>query len=325
MNYDAVVYGFVNPDLIMYPPKGERITFAREIFCHRATVRPAGPGGYTAITMARLGLRCCSIDKVGSDIFGRFMIGELNRFGVDTKYMKVLQDDEPGFTVSIVGKGGEGGTMIAAVPRWTLTTSFEEILSSLKNAPDGKVFYIGVWFPSILPKLKGEHVLEIFRYAKERGFLVGMDINYKPKEGPSREEVRELKNALKYVDVLIPNLRDAEIIVGSKSPRESAHSLLQLGPKIVGLKMGGKGCYVVSKEESALISGHKVNVVDTAGAGDVFDGAFVYGWLKGWKPREIASFANATSALYISQEVDEIFPTAQQVYDFLKRKKGEST
>lgn len=174
----------------MYPPKGQKTTFAREIFCPRVIVKPTGPGGYTAITMAKLGLRCCSIDKVGSDIFGRFMIDELKRFGVDTKYMKVLPDDEPGFTVSIVGEGGEGGTMIASMPKRILMTSFEEVISSLKNAPDGNMFCMGVWIPSLLSKFKGEHMVKIFRYARERGFSISMDINYinQRKDHPERSK-----------------------------------------------------------------------------------------------------------------------------------------
>jgi len=244
----------------------------------------------------------------------------MKRLGLETGYIKFYSGNNL-FVVSVV-QNGEGGTMIAYVPQELLSTSFNEVSSMIKNAPDGKILYVFSWFwSSLLPKLKGKPMHKILRYAKKKGFSIVLDVNYKPKENPSRYEVKEFKKSLKYVDVLLPNLRDAEIIVGRKPLAKTAYSLLQFGPKIVGLKAGDKGSYVASKEESGYIPPFKVKVLDTTGAGDIYGGAFTYGWLKGWKPKKIATFANAASAFGISHEKKSKYPTVRQIQELLRKTK----
>lgn len=324
-DYDVVVFGTVNPDIIVYPLRGLKQVHTRMISFKRK-IRSAGPGAHGAIALSRLGLKCCSIDAVGPDIFGRFIVDELKRFGVDTEHMKGYSGEEM-FTIWIVDERGEGKTMIAAPPSKPIFASFDEAMSFFEKIPKGKMIYLGHWFWPYLnlfsePRGKPSH--KILHLAKERGFSIVLDINYNVwmEKRPPKNEVRELKKSLKYVDVLVPNLLDARILVGSKSPKESSQSLLKLGPEIIGLKMGNKGCYVASKEESVYIPSLKVKVKDTIGAGDIFGSAFAYGWLKGWKPKKIGTFANAAAAFFISHEnLYEKFPTPNQVHDFLKKEK----
>jgi sugar/nucleoside kinase (ribokinase family) len=55
--------------------------------------------------------------------------------------------------------------------------------------------------------------------------------------------------------------------------------------------------------------GNNVKVVDTTGAGDVFRGAFLYGFLQGWEVGDILRFTNAVSALKCTRpEAVLVFP-----------------
>jgi len=320
MKFDVVIANAIlHPDIIMYPTKGHKITFMRVLFVPAMEIR-SGAGAYAGLAMSRLGLRCCYVDKLGSDMFGRFTRDELEHHGLDMRHVNFYPGSSS-FCVSIV-QNGEGGTIICYLPPERLSISFNEMSSMFRKAPDGKIIYMFTWFWSwLFPKLKGTPTHKIIRHAKKRGFSIVLDVNYKPKENPSKCEIRELKKSLKYVDVLLPNLRDAEIIIGRKPLAETAHSLLQLGPKIVGLKASDKGSYFASKEESGYIPPFKVRVLDTTGAGDIFGGAFTYGWLKGWKPKKIATFANAASAFGISHEEKNKYPTLRQIQEFLRKAK----
>lgn len=319
MKHDVTICnGFPHPDIVIYLPKEQEITPMRMLATYKTEIR-LGAGVYSGMMMSRLGLRCCYIDKVGSGIFGLFTINEMKRFGLDTKHIKFYSGDNL-FCVVITRKGGDD-TMVCYFPQEILSTSFNEVLSMIKNAPDSKVLYLFSWFWSFtFPKLKRKPTHKILHYAKKRGFSIVLDVNYKLKEKPPKHDVEELKKALKDVDVLIPNLRDAETIVGQKPPAKVALSLLKLGPKIVGLKMGDKGSYVASKQESGQIPPFKVEIFDTTGAGDVFGGAFTYGWLKEWKPKKIATFANAASAFCISHEKKNKYPTLRQIQELLGKK-----
>ena len=321
--YDAVVFGIANPDIVVYPPEGIKLTYSRLTLSDKRVIRPGGPGGIVAIALARLGLKTCFIGNIGYDIFGRFMEEELKQFGVDTSHAMVYSGEEI-FTISIVDEKGEGGTMIAAPPTKPFFHSSSDMMSHFKKIPKGRIFYLGHWFWPYLNLFEIEDVtkLEILRSIKERGFSIVLDINYKVKEDPSRDDVNELINALKHVDILLPNERDAKIIVKSGSIEKIARTLLKFGPKIIGLKLGDKGCYVASIEASAYVPAFKVKVEDTAGAGEVFGAAFTYGWLKGWDIKKIGEFANAASAYYISHaKPKEKFPTSKQVLKFLEKRK----
>jgi sugar/nucleoside kinase (ribokinase family) len=66
----------------------------------------------------------------------------------------------------------------------------------------------------------------------------------------------------------------------------------------------------------------KVKVVDTTGAGDVFHGAFAYGFLQGWGVKKIAEFASAVSALKCTKLGGRSgIPTLEEALDFIKEQK----
>jgi len=319
---DVVLISTLCPDILMYAEQEQKIIPGREIFVPYMQIRPGGPSSYSAITMAKLGLHCCPIDKVSSDIFGDFMLKELERFGVDTKYIGISSDEKTSVTVAISTRS-EQDTMVA-YPGPNRKLSVDSMISSLKRAPAGKVLHVAVYpFSNYLRHFKNEDISRFFQYAKKRGFLISLDPNQHHPESCSKDEIEKFLRDLKYVDVLLLNLNEGKMATGEKSPVEIVSFFLNSGPKVVALKLGEKGSCVGSQEEDVQkVSSFKVEVVDTTGAGDVFDGAFIYGLLKGWKLRKIAIFANAAAALYISQpKIDKKFPSAQDIHNFLKREK----
>jgi len=44
----------------------------------------------------------------------------------------------------------------------------------------------------------------------------------------------------------------------------------------------------------------RIDVLDTTGSGDAFDGVFVLATLDGWEPKKAASFANVVGALTVT-------------------------
>ncbi|MEA3421800.1 MAG: carbohydrate kinase family protein, partial [Acidobacteriota bacterium] len=83
-----------------------------------------------------------------------------------------------------------------------------------------------------------------------------------------------------------------------KSPEEITSFLLKYGIKIVGLKMGKKGCFLCKQgEKGTYIPAFPVKAVDTTGAGDAWVAGFLTGFIKGWPLEKIGSFANGVGAL----------------------------
>jgi ribokinase len=70
----------------------------------------------------------------------------------------------------------------------------------------------------------------------------------------------------------------------------------------VVLKRGAEGAYVaLAGGDAAWVKPFPVQVVDTVGAGDCFNGAFAVGLLEGLDPFAAARFASAAAAISVSR------------------------
>ena len=76
---------------------------------------------------------------------------------------------------------------------------------------------------------------------------------------------------------MMPNALELELITGETDIPKGAALLIEMGVKIVAVKLGDKGCYVTNGEEKKTIQPYKVQAVDTTGAGDAFNAGFLYG------------------------------------------------
>lgn len=72
--------------------------------------------------------------------------------------------------------------------------------------------------------------------------------------------------------------------------------LRRAGARTVVVKLGARGCYVDGDEWKGVVPAFPVRAIDTTGAGDVFDAAFLYGWRAGWDLQTCARFANVMAA-----------------------------
>jgi ribokinase len=77
--------------------------------------------------------------------------------------------------------------------------------------------------------------------------------------------------------VLMPNTVELEQLTGEEDYRKGADYMINVGVKVVAVKLGSKGCYVTDGEERLSVAPFKVKVVDTTGAGDAFDAGFLHG------------------------------------------------
>jgi ribokinase len=85
--------------------------------------------------------------------------------------------------------------------------------------------------------------------------------------------------------------------------------------------LGSKGAFVSQADGGTLIPSHKVNVVDTTGAGDAFCGGFAAGLVKfAGDILAAAHFGNAVAALSVTKfGTAPSMPTAREIARFLRR------
>ncbi len=130
--------------------------------------------------------------------------------------------------------------------------------------------------------------------------MVTLDPNLRP-ELASLEESREaLSFFISKSDVILVGEDELLKLFDTQYLNEAIQKLFDRGPKIVVVKRGKRGSMMVTRSGDVVeASAFTVKEVDPTGAGDVYNAAFIYGYLKGWGYRDILIFANAAGAVKV--------------------------
>ncbi len=86
----------------------------------------------------------------------------------------------------------------------------------------------------------------------------------------------ELKETLKYVDILIINDSEARMLSGEPNLIHAGRKILQMGPTKLVIKKGEHGCLLITDEIIFAAPAYPLeNIFDPTGAGDCFAGGFI--------------------------------------------------
>jgi sugar/nucleoside kinase (ribokinase family) len=108
--------------------------------------------------------------------------------------------------------------------------------------------------------------------------------------------------ALAKVDVISPDRGEAMELTGRGSPEDAVAALLDLGAKIVALRLGAAGSRVATARDGSFrIPAVPAPVVDTTGAGDAYCGGFLVGLADGADAAEAGARAAVSASFAIGQ------------------------
>ncbi len=109
------------------------------------------------------------------------------------------------------------------------------------------------------------------------GIPISLDLSITP-TGISREHVLRL---LEKLDICILGVEEARELLGAQDHAEAARALIERGVSTAAVKLGSRGSFLATREESLSIPGVPVNSVDTTGAGDAFSAGLLFGRVQG--------------------------------------------
>lgn len=126
--------------------------------------------------------------------------------------------------------------------------------------------------------------------------LVMVDPNCRPTFIPDQGTYRRSMAAtLHYAHVVKASLEDLEYLEPGRSPTDAARALLDDGPSVALVTMGGEGARIVTATDEIQVPTPPARVIDTIGAGDAFGGAFLAWWnLKGTDLADLNAVREAT-------------------------------
>ena len=249
----------------------------------------AHPGGAPANFLAALtkfGAKTALIGKVGTDAFGKMLLGTLEQAGISTQGM--ISTDEVFTTLAFVtfDDQGDRSFSFSRKPGADTCLSFEEIDLSLID--EAKIFHFGTL--SLTDDPARTATQKCVAYAKEKGKLITYDPNLRKPLWKDLEVAKEqLLWGLKQADVVKISDEEVEFLFGL-GVQEGAQYILENFPvKLVFVTCGADGCWFQNqKAQGHVPSLSGIKVIDTCGAGDIFGGSAVWKLLTyGKAPEEL--------------------------------------
>src|SRR5450756_579560 len=268
---------------------------------------PGGAPANVAAGVSRLGLKAGFIGKVGNDPFGSYLRNVLDNIQVDTKYL--IADPDARTTLSFVAQKSDGvrDCMFYRNPGADMLLRPEELDDGYF---EGAAFF---HFGSI--SLGAEPVksatLRAIEIAKEKGLLISYDPNLRMSLWPDEETARrEINAGFLFADVVKISDEEFGFILGCETPESCAEAILAMGPKLVVVTLGPKGCFYSDGNHTGYLPTYDdVTVVETTGAGDAFVASTLAGIITRLKEGDpdalradesfvrILTFANAAGSL----------------------------
>ncbi|MFD1362059.1 ribokinase [Lentibacillus salinarum] len=289
---NVCIVGSINMDLTVttgkMPMQGETV-LGDEFFTN-----PGGKGANQAVAAARMGADVSFIGAVGNDPFGKTLLDNLSSEGIRTEGIEMIPESATGTATIILS---ENDNRIIVAP------------GSNNDVTPGAV-------------------------AKHRDLIKNSDIVLLQLEVPMETIVSTVKTAhAAGVPVILnpapfqPLPEDILETVAYLTPNEIELASLQNDPLFASIKQksivtrGDQGVSFVDNGTEREVGGYRVQVQDTTGAGDTFNGALAAEIARGATLEDAVNMANAAAALSVEKiGAQGGMPTKQEVKTFLQER-----
>ena len=301
-----VIVGSYNTDLMSktpwLPKQGETVLGGP------FKLGPGGKGSNQAVAASRLGAEVHFIGCVGEDYFGEIARNNFIKEKINIDYLKISRTNHTGMALILVDdKTAEN--MIVVAPG----ANMEINILLVENARD-----IIVSADVVLLQL--EISVEIVEYVVKMVYESNKAISIlNPAPGKKLE-----RKVWEKVSLITPNRSELELItnrsiVTVEEAEKAAQEVISVGVKNVIVTLGGEGALVVNTDKTTYVPSYQVDIVDTTGAGDAFNGGLAIALSEGKSLVEATKFANAAAALKVTKiGTAPAMPYREEVERFLK-------
>lgn len=258
----------------------------------------AGDTLNTAVHLARLGAPVAYLTALGSDDFSDGLRRQWTAEGIDASLVLTDPHRRPGLYAVTNDATGERHFTYwrdnSAAKRLFELPGVEAATASAANA-DLLVF--SLISLAILPPAGRTALLELARRVRERGGRVAFDNNYRPALWGSGDEARGVQaEAMAVADIGLPSLDDERALFGTAEPAVVLARWHAAGVAETVLKGGALGYWI----DGVLVPPPEtIASVDTSGAGDAFNAAYLAARLNGLTPGEAARFGQLLASWVI--------------------------
>jgi ribokinase len=295
----VLVVGSANVDYTVQVPRlprpGETVSDGSLFINH------GGKGANQALAARRLGADVRLLAAVGDDAAGRGLREALAAAGVDVKGVALTTLAATGTALIVVDSSGRN--QIAVAPGANRTLDVEQASARSEDFTWAQVVMCQLEIPVATARW-------VLQTARSRGLTTILN----PAPLPDTE-----LDFLELVDYLTPNEGEAERLAGARvndpeSAAEAAAILRSRGVGTVIVTLGEGGALARTGDRVLHVPAVPVDVVDTTGAGDAFNGALAVAVGYGHPLDQALHFANAAAALTCTRRgAQASLPTLEEV------------
>jgi sugar/nucleoside kinase (ribokinase family) len=282
--FDVTIAGELNLDLILYGLP-QQLEPERELLARSMMLTLGSSSAIVAHNLSALGSRVGFQSRIGDDPLGRIALERLQQGGVDTSRVRCVS-----------GATTTGLTVILHHQAWRNILTYLGTIAELSwtdldldYLSDSKHFHLSSYY---LHRALRPRIGELFQLLKAKGLTISLDTN----DDPEDRWEGNLREVLQYVDVFLPNEREACKAAGSDDLETAVSRLSELVPLVV-VKLGRKGAIAQRGTERFSAPARLVNAVDTVGAGDSFDAGFLHKFVQGAELPTCLKSGNLAGAL----------------------------
>jgi sugar/nucleoside kinase (ribokinase family) len=304
-----------------------------------------GPVSNTGLALHKLDVPVRLMGKVGDDLFGQAILHILNERSPELADGMIVAPGEA-TSYSIILSTPHADRMLIHAPGCNATFGVGDVrYDVLENVQH---FHFG--YPPLMERMyaaNGAELATLFQHVQEAGLTTSLDLCMPdPESAAGRADWQAILAAtLPYVDVFLPSAEEILLMLhrplfdsfaalpGTIRPlqhitpslvSEMGQRLLDMGAKIVALKLGERGLYVRTASAGVLARMGRsqvdvaewsnrelwmpcfaVDVVGTTGAGDATIAGFLAGFVYGMSPESSLETASAVGACSV-EAVDAI-------------------
>jgi ribokinase len=272
----VAVFGSVNLDFVVVLPRLPRP--GETVTGGRLQRHHGGKGGNQAVAARRAGAAVRFIGAVGDDAVGDELVGALDAEGIDTAHTRRVDGVASGTASICVDTRGEN--QIAVAP------------GANRHAVAGPGAAAGARVALAQMEAEADAVIAFLDQARAAGAMAVL-------------------NAAPFVDAVADAAEAADLVIVNADERD------RLGPvpgTTVVTTLGAEGLVITERDGSEWhVPGHRVDVVDTVGAGDAVCGTLAAGLAHGLPLVDAARRANAAGALATTGPGARSSPTAAEI------------
>lgn len=299
----VIVFGSLNMDLSIQceelPQNGETIN-GFDFF-----VNPGGKGGNQAVAAAKLGAATKMIANIGNDVFGKDILDSLNSYGVQTEDIHISEYDSTGVAM-IIRSHNDNRIILGNGANHTIAA--DQVKEKLKGiAKPGDIF---------LTQLENDYsvVKEAILYAKSLGMFTILN------PAPARMLDDEFYENL---DLIVVNQSECQLLTGifPENEADSRTALQAFAEKKVAalITLGTSGSITNLYGEIIYVPSHKVETLDTTGAGDSYIGALCACLAEDYAIDQALEFATKVAAITVTRKGAQVsIPYKDEVDDYFK-------